>query len=166
MENVPDMALDREMFLLRSIVEELEQIGYSVEERVVDTWRYGVPQFRQRLILVALRNDTEFDGRRRPRQVTVWNAIGDLPDVEGGWRPEGGEHGWTDYSGPVTEFQRGMRAGVPTTDTNKVFDHITRPVRDDDREVFESMTPTTKYTELPRTSAHTAATSSMTSTTA
>ena len=37
MENVPDMALDREMFILRSMVEELEQMGYSVEERVVDT---------------------------------------------------------------------------------------------------------------------------------
>src|SRR5690606_36475285 len=54
-ENVPDMALDREMFIFRSMVEELEHIGYSVEERVVDAWRYGVPQFRQRLLLVALR---------------------------------------------------------------------------------------------------------------
>ena len=55
MENVPDMALDREMFILRTMVHELESLGYAVEERVVDTWRYGVPQFRQRLILVALR---------------------------------------------------------------------------------------------------------------
>ena len=39
MENVPDMALDREMFILRTMVFELEQLGYSVEERVVDTWR-------------------------------------------------------------------------------------------------------------------------------
>ncbi|MBC7632569.1 DNA cytosine methyltransferase, partial [Aeromicrobium sp.] len=35
MENVPDMALDREMFIIRAIVEELEGLGYSVEERVV-----------------------------------------------------------------------------------------------------------------------------------
>ena len=56
MENVPDMALDKEMFILRNVVEELEQLGYSVEEKVLDTWRYGVPQFRQRLILVALRD--------------------------------------------------------------------------------------------------------------
>ena len=53
MENVPDMALDREMFILRTIVRRLEDWGYSVQERVVDTYRYGVPQFRQRLILVA-----------------------------------------------------------------------------------------------------------------
>src|SRR5215470_18070367 len=56
MENVPDMALDKDMFILRAMVHELESIGYTVEERVVDTSQYGVPQFRQRLILVALRD--------------------------------------------------------------------------------------------------------------
>ena len=60
MENVPDMALDREMFILRTMVHELEALGYAVEERVVDTWRYGVPQFRQRLILVALGDGAAF----------------------------------------------------------------------------------------------------------
>ena len=45
MENVPDMALDRDMMILRTMVDELENLGYSVEERVVETWRYGVPQF-------------------------------------------------------------------------------------------------------------------------
>ena len=60
MENVPDMALDKEMFILRTMVHELESLGYAVEERVVDTSRYGVPQFRQRLILVALRDGVAF----------------------------------------------------------------------------------------------------------
>ncbi|WP_286174668.1 DNA cytosine methyltransferase [Mycobacterium sp. DL99] len=151
MENVPDMALDREMFILRSMVEELEQMSYSVEERVVDTWRYGVPQFRQRLILVALQGNTQFRWpTETARKVTVWNAIGDLPEVEGGWRPEGGEHGWADYAGPITAYQREMRGRIAPVDSNKVFDHITRPVRDDDREAFESMTHATKYTDLDK----------------
>ena len=127
MENVPDMALDREMFILRSMVEGLEQLGYSVEERVVDTWRYGVPQFRQRLILVALQNNTKFSWPEESAQkVTVWNAIGDLPEVEGGWRPEGGEHGWAEYSGPITQFQLEMRSAVNADDAHKVL--ITSPV--------------------------------------
>ena len=77
MENVPDMALDKDMFILRTMVHELESIGYAVEERVVDTSLYGVPQFRQRLILVALRDKMAFtwpdfgpgpgDGRKRDR---------------------------------------------------------------------------------------------------
>ena len=149
MENVPDMALDRDMFILRSIVESLEQFGYSVEERVVDAWRYGVPQFRQRLLLVALKGKIKFTWPAEVRQkVTVWNAIGDLPEVEGGWRPEGGAEGWSDYSGPLTQFQREMRSVVAEADAGKVFDHITRPVRDDDREAFEGMTHDTKYTDL------------------
>ena len=55
MENVPDMALDREMFILRSIVLTLEQLGLLGAGAGRSTpISYGVPQFRQRLILVAL----------------------------------------------------------------------------------------------------------------
>ena len=54
MENVPDIALDKDMFILRTMVHELESLGYAVEERVMDTSQYGVPQFRQRLILAGL----------------------------------------------------------------------------------------------------------------
>ncbi len=149
MENVPDMALDREMFILRSMVEELEQLGYSVKARVVEAWRYGVPQLRQRLILVALRDGIEFLWPEEiERRVTVGEAIGDLPAVEGGWRPEGGAEGWAVYNGPRTEFQARMRSRVDPTDSEKVFDHITRPVREDDRAAFESMKPGMKYTDL------------------
>ncbi|MDO3704071.1 DNA (cytosine-5-)-methyltransferase [Micromonospora sp. C28SCA-DRY-2] len=150
MENVPDMALDREMFILRTMVHELESIGYAVEERVVETHRYGVPQFRQRLILVALRDGIAFDWPNEvPDRVSVWNAIGDLPEVEGGWRPEGGADGWADYQGPVSAFQKKMRQGVAPQDAGKVFDHITRPVREDDQRAFDMMDAGTRYSDLP-----------------
>jgi len=150
MENVPDMALDREMFILRTMVHEMEDLGYAVEERVIDTSRYGVPQFRQRLILVALRDQMAFNWPpEAPDKVTVWNAIGDLPEVEGGWRPAQGAHGWADYDGPVTEFQRRMRTGMTAADSSKVHDHVTRPVREDDERAFQLMDATTRYSELP-----------------
>jgi DNA (cytosine-5)-methyltransferase 1 len=150
MENVPDMALDKEMFILRSMVEELEQLGYSVEEQVVDSRDYGVPQFRQRLILVALRNGAAFAFPPvTPQQVTLWNAIGDMPEVEGGWRPEGGAEGWAEYEGPVTAYQRRMRAGVPKSESGRLYDHVTRPVREDDALAFEHMDKDTRYSHLP-----------------
>lgn len=149
MENVPDLALDREMFIFRSIVEELEQDGYSVHTRIVESWRYGVPQMRQRLLVVALRDGVAFRWPAdAPAKTTLWNAIGEMPPVEGGWRPEGGAHGWRDYDGPITEYQHRMRRGVAPADAHKLFDHITRPVRDDDRAAFESMTHKTKYSDL------------------
>jgi DNA (cytosine-5)-methyltransferase 1 len=144
------MALDREMFILRTMVHDLENLGYAVEERVVDTSRYGVPQFRQRLILVALRDGRAF---RWPDEtsdkITVWNAIGDLPEVEGGWRPSGGADGWAEYDSPVTAFQHRMRRGIDIADAAKVHDHITRPVREDDVRAFQLMDAKTRYSDLP-----------------
>jgi DNA (cytosine-5)-methyltransferase 1 len=155
MENVPDMALDRGMLILRAMVERLEAWGYSVEERLIDTWRYGVPQMRQRLILVALRDGLGFQWPAgSPDIVTVDNAIGDLPLVEGGWRPANGDgvdpvaSGWVPYDKPVTAFQLRARSGVPSTDSGKVFDHITRPVREDDATAFRLMDPETLYSDL------------------
>ncbi|TCM39650.1 DNA cytosine methyltransferase [Kribbella sp. VKM Ac-2568] len=150
MENVPDMALDREIFILRTMVLELEQMGYAVEERIVDTWRYGVPQFRQRLILVALRDRQVFEWpAETEKKVTVSNAISDLPPVAGGWRPAGGAEGWAEYDGPVTEFQKAMRRQVDPDAHKKVYDHITRPVREDDAVAFELLGSNMRYSELP-----------------
>lgn len=150
MENVPDMALDPEMFILRSMVEEFETLGYAVEVRVVESWRYGVPQLRQRLIVVALADRVEFSWpAESDHRVTVWNAIGDMPPVEGGWRPEGGAHGWIEYDGPNTAYQKLMRQGVPADSVERLYDHITRPVREDDAKAFALMSPETKYSDLP-----------------
>jgi DNA (cytosine-5)-methyltransferase 1 len=150
MENVPDMALDKDMFVLRTMVHELESLGYAVEERVVDTSQYGVPQFRQRLILVALRDRTAFTWPTPvPDQVTVWNAIGDLPSVDGGWRPKEGAEGWKPYEGPQNTFQRRMREGMDGDLADRVYDQITRPVREDDKIAFQHMDAKTRYSELP-----------------
>ena len=149
MENVPDMALERDMMILRTLVDELEGLGYGVEERVVEAWRYGVPQFRNRLILVALRDGAHLTWPApSDAPVTVHNAIGDMPSVEGGWRPDGGADGWSPYGGPQTEFQRAARVGVSPDDTAKLYDHITRPVREDDAEAFAQMNSDTKYSDL------------------
>lgn len=155
MENVPDMALDRGMVILRTMVERLESLGYSVEERVVDTWRYGVPQFRQRLILIALADGARFAWPAESEtRVTVDGAIGDLPPVEGGWRPDNGDGddpvatGWAEYAEPHTDFQRRARSGVGKADARKIFDHITRPVREDDARAFAQMDSTTRYSDL------------------
>lgn len=150
MENVPDMALDPDMTILRTMVGRLESLGYSVATRVLETWRYGVPQFRERLFLVALHARDAFAWPAEAgSRVTVANAIGDLPAVEGGARPDGGAEGYWDYGGPRTAFQRRARENVRADASDRVHDHITRPVREDDREVFLQMDSKTKYTDIP-----------------
>jgi DNA (cytosine-5)-methyltransferase 1 len=150
MENVPEIALDPDIGILRAMVDKLEGLGYSVATRLIETWRYGVPQFRERFFLVALRGHRPFlwPGETSER-VTVDNAIGDLPPVEGGARPEGGADGFWEYSGPETRFQRRARENVAEGSSHRIHDHITRPVREDDRQVFLQMDSRTKYTDIP-----------------
>lgn len=149
MENVPDMALDRDMQILRTMVEVLEDMRYSVSVRVLETSRYEVPQFRQRLILVALEGGICFEWPEESGyQVTLRTAIGDLPPVVGGWRPEGGAQGWADYDGAGSAFQETARSEVPGEDAAKVFDHITRPVREDDKVIFAAMDSGTSYSAI------------------
>ena len=150
MENVPDMALDREMFILRSVTLDLEHLGYSVYTRIIQTSDYGVPQFRQRLILVALRGNLAFTWPEAVKTpVTLRDAIDDLPTVEGGWDIEANNGGFQTYGGPQSSFQRAMRSRVPRRHASRVYDHITRPVREDDARAFDLMSSTTRYSDLP-----------------
>lgn len=145
MENVPGMALGDESEIVRTMASRLEDSGYVVDYRIVNASDYGVPQKRQRLIFVALQHGYGFmwppatTGR-----VTVDDAIGDLPSLGTAL----GERCQA-YGGSKSDFQREARVGLPAENSDIVWDHITRPVRDDDREAFGLMTPDTGYGALP-----------------
>lgn len=147
-ENVPDMALGDEGVILRLIVADLEAQGYAVKARLVDAWRYGVPQHRQRLIIVALADAIRFEWPDEvARHPSVNEAISDLPPIEGGWA-EAGPGVALPYESPLTDFQSWVRKGIPPSDVHTIHDHVTRSVRDDDREIFASMDADTRYTEI------------------
>jgi DNA (cytosine-5)-methyltransferase 1 len=55
MENVPGLILDDRM---KSFLQEIEELGYQGEPRVLDAADYGVPQRRKRMILLAGRLGT------------------------------------------------------------------------------------------------------------
>lgn len=149
MENVPDMALDRDMQILRTMVDLLESLSYSVSVRILNLSRFEVPQYRHRLILVALQNEKKFTWPTESEyQVSLRAAIGDLPPIKAGWDAAGDGESWIEYGGPNTEFQTRARRDVPTHDGSKIFDHITRAVREDDRIIFSAMDSTTAYSEI------------------
>ena len=41
-----------------------------------------------------------------------------------------------------------MREGLDEGDTHRIYDHVTRAVRDDDRKIFEQMDASTKYSDI------------------
>lgn len=143
MENVPDMAIGDDLAVIREIAGILEAAGYVVDYRLLDAWRHGVPQHRKRFILQA-RNDGAVPkwpalNDERP---SVRDAIEDLPSLDG---TTGGRE--LRYVGkPKHALAKELRG----TNTSRVIhDHMTRPVRDDDRQAFELMTSSTLYSDLP-----------------
>lgn len=143
MENVPDMALGDDMRTVRFMADRLEAIGYQMDMQIVEAWRYGVPQHRQRLLFVGLRSGV-LEWPKETEQLNLRDAIGDLPHLCGGTgAPE------LPYRGPKTDFQRRARIDVGRSSERKIHDHMTRPVREDDREAFELMGTGLSYPELP-----------------
>ena len=149
MENVPDMALGDDMIVLRAMIDQLEQAGYEVDARIVDTWRHGVPQHRQRLILVGIQGGGTFNWPGSVERVTVRHAIADLPvlDVVPD-RPIGAQV--MAYSPrEMSDFARKARKECIGSAAEVVHDHLTRSVREDDFEAFKLMSPGTLYSDLP-----------------
>ena len=87
MENVPELA-KRGGDVFEGFVSALERHGYSVDWRIVDTKYFGVPQSRQRLVLLASRlGEIKIPEGNCPspsRWKTVREAIGSLRPIESG----------------------------------------------------------------------------------
>jgi DNA (cytosine-5)-methyltransferase 1 len=129
-ENVVGLVSHEGGAKLRAILDAFSEMGYSVSWRVLNAASYGVPQNRERVVIVGNRVGVQFEwprpthyvkhksmaGRRRELvaslpierdaltpAVTLMEAIGDLPAVDSGDQV-------TEYAGAgATEFQRAIR---------------------------------------------------------
>ncbi|MEM1394327.1 MAG: DNA cytosine methyltransferase [Cyanobacteria bacterium P01_H01_bin.150] len=103
-ENVPGLTLGEHRKFLLEVIEEFEANGYQVEAdyQVLNAANYGVPQDRARLFILGCRQGLNLPKYPRPLTApkiskkskyilknqdlpatpTVWDAIGDLPEVE------------------------------------------------------------------------------------
>lgn len=68
-----------------------KDLGYSVKSKVVCASDYGVPQNRNRFIMVGNRANIDFDfPTAQKKKITVEEAISDLPELENGEKLERG----------------------------------------------------------------------------
>lgn len=146
-ENVPDLPRWNDGEVLLGLYASLQSLGYRVEARILDGFRYGVPQHRQRLILMAL------DGNRQPvwpepqdTFVSLRDAIGDLPPIPRAQRCERLRY---DPRRISSAFQELMRRDVPPEDRLWVYEHICRDVRPDDMEAYRLLKEGETYADLP-----------------
>jgi len=149
LENVPGLLSFAGGAYVQAIEEESDRLGYVVEMALLDAVDYGVPQFRRRLFVVGSRVGRLF---RWPRtlgerdRVTLEEAIGDLPFTK---PPSLKEQRAYQMPGEPSLYQRLMRSRVPAEERDVIYDHLVRPVRDDDRIIFIHMRPGDRYTNVP-----------------
>ena len=120
MENVKGLLSMQNGEVIKTIVEEFTNAGagYNVDYRILRASDYGVPQIRERVIIIGMRKDINVfpDFPKLLNSiVTVDDAISDLPIIHAG---EGSEI--QDYATePQNDYQKQMRLY-----SDKVYNHI------------------------------------------
>lgn len=91
MENVAlmtSMKDEKGNFFIDIIEESFSRQGYSIVKKVVNAYEYGVPQSRERVILVGVRDDLhktfQFDDGLKKKVLTFKDAACDLQSLESG----------------------------------------------------------------------------------
>jgi len=143
MENVPNIEkarTHRGESVIGIVERELKELGYHVTHGVLEATDFGIPQIRKRLFVVASVRELEnpfpspthciggsvdnLFGSSLERCPTLWEAISDLPALEGG---EGSEI--QDYTRePVNDYQRALRDGSRQLWNHTAMRHSTRMI--------------------------------------
>ena len=122
MENVPHL-LRAKTHSGRKVISiihaELSKLGYEVQSEVLEAVRFGVPQIRKRLFVIAskLPFDKFFPSptHSEAEYLSLWNAISDLPDIEAREGTDVMDYDKTSEN----SFQSEMRG-----DCEKVYNHV------------------------------------------
>ena len=97
MENVSGMVKGEMKIIFAEILRKLKSCGYRVSARLLNAKWFGVPQSRERLIFIGVRNDLGMEPSHPVQQTAeriLWQAIGHLDNIQ---NPETG-HVWIDES--------------------------------------------------------------------
>src|SRR5262249_16857096 len=147
-ENVPDLPSWDDGAVLSGFLQALGDLGYAVDARILDCYRYGVPQHRSRLILVAQkRGRTMRWPQANAGLVTLRGGVGDLAAVAGG---QGAERlAYRPRPSANSAFREQMRRNLPVEMQPWIHDHMTRAVRPDDWEAYTGLGPGQTYADMP-----------------
>lgn len=126
-ENVKGLLSIQGGQLLKTILFLFESLGYKVKCKVLNSADYGVPQIRERVIIIGTKLDADFKYPKPTHSneknnlfeenlipyLTISEAISDLPFIKSN------EESFEYSSSPKNEFQKLMRKNAP----KKLMDH-------------------------------------------
>lgn len=129
MENVKGLLSMQSGKVIKQIEYEFENagdFGYEVKTKVLKASDYGVPQTRERVIVIGIRKDLnlipEFPEKTVEREITVAEAISDLPKINAGEGSENQEY----PTEPQNEYQKLMRKKSQNVKNHIAMKHTQR----------------------------------------
>lgn len=144
-ENVPSLFWDDQSPLFDELSDMLHESGYAPIPKVLDAWRYGVPQLRRRLFILIVREDIQVsnepfpegdqslqfnaqelikaateDDPQCPPGLSVEDAIGDLPSIRAGGGAEAVQY---PRLSELSDYQSARRSGATLLFNHKARSH-------------------------------------------
>jgi DNA (cytosine-5)-methyltransferase 1 len=116
MENVPNLLTTENGFFKQEIFALFEEIGYTLDADVLNSYDFGVPQLRRRAFIVGKRGDEKVTLPKGdlPKN-SIEDAIWDLAYLESGEGEEIQEYRYP----PTSDYQREMRKK-----SNLLYNHV------------------------------------------
>lgn len=120
-ENVKNMVSSGNGYFIKQIYEKFTQLGYKLNHGIMNAYNFGVPQTRERTIIIGTLNDK---GITLPTEyvlekTTVRDAISDLSYLESGEGADVSEY----KHEPHTKYQKMMRDGMDKLHNHKATNH-------------------------------------------
>ncbi len=83
-ENVKGLRSHDKGRTLRTILDVFEELGYEVQYKLLDAVQYGVPQKRQRLVIIGTKTGIKFEYPEKDKKIKVLrDALMNVPQSEG-----------------------------------------------------------------------------------
>jgi DNA (cytosine-5-)-methyltransferase len=146
-ENVPGILNFDNGRVRNEIHNKFSELGYNVSSKVLSAEAFGVPQKRKRAIFIGNNiglNSTELFPKetfKKGSEVTVWQAISDLPSLQSG---KGSE--LTEYSSKAhNEYQMKMRDTID----GKFYNHLASVHKEKTLEILRQVKPGQTLKDLP-----------------
>lgn len=129
-EGILSMRTEKNELVKDIIFEEYQRIGYNLRVKKLNAAEYGVPQARNRVFFIGIRNDLPFrEDELYPtpqlfgeNQITIEQAIMDLPHIESGEGEDPSEYD----ADPTNDYQRWARQGSKQVRNHVAMRHTKR----------------------------------------
>lgn len=114
-ENVKNLTNACDGYFIKQILSEFHKLGYIVNYDILNAANYGVPQHRERTIIIGSKSKSIKPPISKKTKVTVRDAISDLSYLESGEGAFESEY----ITAPESDYQRNMRG-----DSVHLFNHV------------------------------------------